>query len=83
MKPKFLRHGTAALTALLSTLVGMPLMADTLELSDGSVLEGDFVGRSNGVIMFNTGDGIEAYPEDQAIGFAPNLKGRLLLTVSP
>ncbi len=68
MKPKFLRHGAAALTALLTTLVGMPLMADTLELADGSVLEGDFVGSSNGVIMFNTGDGIEAYPEDQVTG---------------
>jgi len=43
-------------------------MADTLELADGSILEGDFVGSSNGVIMFDTGDGIEAYPEDQVIG---------------
>ena len=43
-------------------------MADSIELSDGTVLEGDFVGSSNGVIMFNTGDGIEAYPEDQVIG---------------
>jgi hypothetical protein len=49
-------------------LLGMPLMADTLELADGSILEGDFVGSSNGIIMFNTGDGIEAYPEDQVTG---------------
>ena len=42
--------------------------ADTLELADGTLLEGDFVGSSNGIIMFDTGDGIEAYPEDQVVG---------------
>ena len=42
--------------------------SDSLELADGTVLEGDFVGSSNGIIMFNTGDGIEAYPEDQVVG---------------
>ena len=57
-----------ALTVLLIASIGMPLMADTIELADGSILEGDFVGSSNGVIMFNTGDGIEAYPEDQVTG---------------
>ena len=33
-------------------------LADTLDLADGTLLEGDFVGSSNGIIMFNTGDGI-------------------------
>jgi hypothetical protein len=42
--------------------------ADTLELADGTLLEGDFVGSSNGIIMFDTGDGIEAYPEEQVVG---------------
>jgi hypothetical protein len=42
--------------------------SDSIELADGTVLEGDFVGSSNGIIMFNTGDGIEAYPEDQVVG---------------
>jgi len=65
---KHFRYGTAVLTALLTTLFGLPLMADTIELADGSILEGDFVGSSNGIIMFNTGDGIEAYPEDQVTG---------------
>ena len=41
---------------------------DSIELADGTVLEGDFVGSSNGIIMFNTGDGIEAYPEDEVVG---------------
>ncbi len=48
--------------------VTSPLRADTLELADGTLLEGDFVGSSNGIIMFNTGDNIEAYPESDVIG---------------
>jgi hypothetical protein len=44
------------------------LFADTLELSDGALLEGDFVGSSNGIIMFNTGDAIEAFPESEVVG---------------
>jgi len=42
--------------------------ADTLELADGTVLQGDFVGSSNGIVMFNTGDSVEAYPESQVVG---------------
>ena len=42
--------------------------ADTLELADGSILEGDLVGSSNGIVMFNIGDSIEAYPENQVVG---------------
>ena len=44
------------------------LFADTIELADGSLLEGDFVGSSNGIIMFNTGEGIEAFPEAEVVG---------------
>jgi hypothetical protein len=44
------------------------VFADTIELADGTLLEGDFVGSSNGIVMFNTGDGIEAFPEDQVVG---------------
>ena len=55
-------------SALLSLAIAAPLMADSLELADGSVLEGDFVGASNGIIMFNTGEGIEAFPEDEVVG---------------
>ncbi len=53
-----------AVALLLSSLV----IADTLELADGTLLEGDFVGSSNGIIMFNTGDGIEAFPEEEVVG---------------
>ncbi len=42
--------------------------ADTLELADGTLLEGDFVGSSNGIIMFDTGGGIEAFPEAEVVG---------------
>jgi hypothetical protein len=31
------------------------VFADTIELADGTLLEGDFVGSSNGIVMFNTG----------------------------
>ncbi len=55
--------GTLCLVLLASFSV-----ADTLELADGTILEGDFVGSSNGIVMFNTGDSIEAYPESQVVG---------------
>jgi hypothetical protein len=53
---------------LLSALAVGALYADTLELADGRTLEGDFVGSSNGIIMFNTGEGIEAFPENEVVG---------------
>jgi hypothetical protein len=51
-----------------AALVAGPLFADTIELADGSLLEGDFVGSSNGIIMFDTGEGIEAFPEAEVVG---------------
>jgi len=42
--------------------------ADTIELADGTLLEGDFIGSSNGIIMFDTGGGIEAFPESEVVG---------------
>jgi hypothetical protein len=53
------------LTAFAATVAAA---SDSIELADGTVLEGDFVGSSNGIIMFNTGDGIEAFPEDEVVG---------------
>jgi len=59
---------------LMNTLIALAILAvgtvfaDTLELADGTLLEGDFVGSSNGIIMFNTGDGIEAFPESEVVG---------------
>lgn len=43
-------------------------VADTIELADGTLLEGDFVGSSNGIVMFNTGGSIEAFPEAEVVG---------------
>ena len=43
-------------------------IADTIELADGTLLEGDFIGSSNGIIMFDSGDGIEAFPENEVVG---------------
>ena len=57
------------ITVLLAAFaVTVAAASDSIELADGTVLEGDFVGSSNGIIMFNTGDGIEAFPEDQVVG---------------
>ena len=56
-----------ALAALSAFAIGTAF-ADTLELADGTLLEGDFVGSSNGIVMFNTGDGIEAFPEAEVAG---------------
>ena len=62
-----LRKLGIALMALACLATGVAI-ADTLELADGTLLEGDFVGSSNGIIMFNTGDGIEAFPEAEVVG---------------
>ena len=56
---------------LFSLLVAAALasgtLADTIELADGDLLEGKFVGMSNGIMMFDTGSGIQAFPEDQVV----------------
>ncbi len=56
------------LTGTIAALAAGLLFADTLELADGTLLEGDFVGSSNGIIMFNTGDSIEAFPQNEVVG---------------
>ena len=57
-----------ALVAAMALISGSASIADTLELANGHVHEGRFVGSSNGIIMFDTGAGIEAFPEDQVVG---------------
>ena len=59
---------TLSIFAAASLLAVSVVTADTLELADGTLLEGDMVGSSNGIIMFNTGDDIEAYPEAGVVG---------------
>jgi hypothetical protein len=58
------------LTALAaaSTLIVGSVLADTLELADGTLLEGNFVGSSNGIVMFNTGASIEAFRGNEVVG---------------
>jgi hypothetical protein len=51
-----------------TVIVAGSLQADTLELADGNLLEGDFVGSSNNIVMFNTGDGMEAFSHSEVIG---------------
>ncbi len=57
-----------ALTGTVAVLAAGLLFADTLELANGTLLEGNFVGSSNGIIMFDTGDGIDAFPESEVVG---------------
>ncbi len=57
-----------ALIATMALISAAASMADTLELANGEVHEGSFVGSSNGIIMFDTGAGIEAFPQDQVVG---------------
>lgn len=59
--------GTLALVLFVGAFV-TTASADTLELANGSLLEGNFIGSSNGVIMFDSGGGIEAFPEDEVVG---------------
>jgi len=54
--------------AAIASFTAGTVLADTLELADGTLLEGDFVGSSNGIMMFDTGDGIEAFPESEVVG---------------
>lgn len=42
-------------------------LTDTIELADGTLLEGNLVGMSNGIMMFDTGAGIEAFPEEDVV----------------
>jgi hypothetical protein len=52
----------------ISALTASSLLADTLELANGQLHEGTFIGSSNGIVMFDTGAGVEAFPQDQVIG---------------
>jgi hypothetical protein len=58
---------TVMIGAMAAFAAGL-LFADTLELADGTLLEGDFVGSSNGIVMFNAGGDIEAFPESEVVG---------------
>lgn len=63
-----MKNITASIIAIVSVLTPAIIQADTIELYDGRLLEGDFIGSSNGIIMFDTGGGIEAFPEDKVVG---------------
>lgn len=55
------------ITSLLTLIAGASV-ADTIQLADGTVIEGDLVGTSNGIVMFDTGDSVEAFPESEVVG---------------
>jgi len=58
---------TLVISALAVAFAGIAI-ADTLELANGQVHEGSFIGSSNGIVMFDTGTGIEAFPQSEVIG---------------
>ena len=64
MKNRFISYAAA----LASALLALTANADTLELANGGLLEGKFIGSSNGIIMFDAGGGIEAFPESEVVG---------------
>lgn len=51
-------------------LIAGTSLADTLELTDGRTLEGTLVGVSNGIVMFETSEGVQAFPQDQVSGMS-------------
>lgn len=56
----------AKLAVLISTLgLHALLHADVINLTDGSILEGELIGRDNGVVMFRVDGAIRAFPEAQ------------------
>lgn len=61
------------------------VLADSLELIDGSVLEGVFKEGSDDVIMFETGDSYEGYPTSQiiAIYFSAGVATAEAMATSP
>ncbi len=65
---KLLTDISAIGLACLTMCFAAPALADSLELADGTVLEGDFIGSSNDIIMFKVGDDIQAYPEAEVVG---------------
>lgn len=56
-------------TKLLSRLILLSLpalaSADVINLTDGTILEGELVGRDNGIVMFRVDGEIRAFPEAQ------------------
>ncbi|MGB5425733.1 MAG: hypothetical protein WBN95_03000 [Gammaproteobacteria bacterium] len=63
-----MKKAVTVLFTALTLFTAVTAQADTIELADGRLLEGDFIGSSNGIIMFDTGGGIEAFPEDKVVG---------------
>lgn len=55
------------LMSLLCVGVTFPVASDTVELYTGTILEGEFTGISNGIMMFKTGGGVEAFPLDHVV----------------
>ena len=49
---------------LLMTVTSMAF-ADVISLTDGTLLEGELIGKNNGIIMFRVNGEIRAFPEDQ------------------
>ena len=55
------------LIPLAGFLVSPTLRADSLQLADGGMLEGEFIGSSNGIIMFRSGTDIQAFPHAEVV----------------
>ncbi len=51
-------------------LLSIPALADRLELSNGTVEEGELLGIDNAIVMFRTEEGVQAYPLSEVTGLS-------------
>lgn len=52
-----------SLAIVASVLTINLLYADVISLNDGTILEGDYIGKDNGIVMFRINGEIKAFPE--------------------
>ena len=64
MKSKYRMKGLLALTAVIATSLAF---ADSLELADGSVLEGHFKEANDSLVIFETGSSMDAYARSEVV----------------
>jgi hypothetical protein len=52
---------------VVAVLVAGPVAADTLELADGTLIEGRFVGGNSTSVMFETPNGVDSFAIDEVV----------------
>lgn len=80
-----MRYLIAILAAALFVAFAIPLMADTLELADGSLVEGRYVTSSESYFIFEVGGEIKAFPVDEVavLYLSPGVEAALSAAEAP